>query len=436
MRKSVAFLLVLVLAAFGIVALGKSRGNEPEAEPAVTKYSDGLFLIRCDKVDYAAGERFYADHPVSVSRGSVMRIGSYVGFNYDAPGEENCTLVIAVPAAEGRYESVSVATVPAELGSALAKSGAEAIPDYLVCTVTDGVNSEGLFCGLSALAISGSSVPTSGTNPDGEILCLLSAVRCVLDRAASVDEALTVLAACNLYAPTDESGLPVEYHLMLADAKKTVILEYVDNVGFTTEEEFCMTNSYKTKETDFTVGSERERVMKRNEDYIETAWNMMKVMQKIRFSCAYDPAEDPVWFSEYYGVYGEGALLLDAKTEKALLTRSVMPLLDPDWTEPKSIFEGESKTESGEESGESGEESEAEPAVVPDPAILAERIFTQHSAVYDLTNRTVNVVGGEGKIEIAYRLTPPAEESTEESAPSEGSEAGTGENTGDGQESK
>ena len=110
----------------------------------------------------------------------------------------------------------------------------------------DGVNDKGLA--FSVLALSKGHSPMQ-FDPGKKDIFTTTLIRMVLDRAATVDEAIELIKGRNYFAkgPESEKG---SYHFLLADASgKTVVLEYLLPEGENSSllnvvETNCVTNGY------------------------------------------------------------------------------------------------------------------------------------------------------------------------------------------------
>ena len=92
----------------------------------------------------------------------------------------------------------------------------------------------------------------TGEKPD---LTTTSALRLLLDKAATVDEAVSMLAQYNMHSSIGNS-----HHLAIADASgKSVVVEYVNNEMVVTETE-TVTNHYLSAGEKYGVGNEESHV--------------------------------------------------------------------------------------------------------------------------------------------------------------------------------
>lgn len=143
------------------------------------------------------------------------------GRNFDNPYKP-CMLVHTDP--ENGYESISMVNlgyvgygddyVPEGFKNSILSLAAPYIP-------LDGVNEKGLSIGVLQLDVA----PTHQDNGKTDITTS-SAIRMVLDKAATVDEAVALLEQYDMHASANSC-----FHFQIADANgDSVIVEYVDNV--------------------------------------------------------------------------------------------------------------------------------------------------------------------------------------------------------------
>ena len=99
----------------------------------------------------------------------------------------------------------------------------------------DGLNEKGLF--VADLMAGDEEITNQSTDkPD---LTTTAAIRLLLNKAASVDEAINLLEQYDMH-----SDIGKAHHLFIADSfGKSVVVEYVDNVMYVTESSAC-TNHY------------------------------------------------------------------------------------------------------------------------------------------------------------------------------------------------
>lgn len=270
----------------------------------IKKIDDYLYSAEYDDYDYG-----YASDRMAMLFAAggcaAVRNGDFRGRNYDWTFDEQAYFVIKTPAKNGRHAVLGMAGTIAQLTAESVSSG-KWMDEYmsLPFATLDGVNDAGVICNILVVPC-GEAGLTTGSNPEGEDLFAGMVNRYVLDYAGSVDEALELLRKRNIYMPHN-SMMNQEFHWMISDPEKTVVVEFVNNEMTVVEDEKIATNFYlynydKTGKTVQRVpeGIERYRIIRDGYDTTGTREGMMDMLRRIRFSKAYDLGTVPFWYSEY-----------------------------------------------------------------------------------------------------------------------------------------
>lgn len=212
---------------------------------------------------------------------------------------------------DNRHGSIGVASCHSllELTRDVVESGAESKDyEYLPFFTRDGINDAGVYVSDNMVG-DGTMGQTVGSNPDGDRLCALMIPRFVLDYADSADNAIELLKEKNIFMPCTEKYTE-EIHYMIADSKKTYIVEFINNELTVLEGENIMTNFYLTnfdkteqKLSDFPIGLERYNILRDNYNKGVTEDGMLALMQSVKFSRYCDTNTVPFWYTEYCGDY-------------------------------------------------------------------------------------------------------------------------------------
>ena len=211
------------------------------------------------------------------------------GRNFDYP-ETDTVLLYSHP--EDCYESIGVA----DLGIFGVGQNYPVSPDSpigkLLMTVTpyaivDGMNEKGVGAGILGLATE--EIHQDNGKPDLLIFC---AVRAVLDKCASVDEALKLLSSYDMH-----SDLGVTYHLFITDKTgRYVVVEWLDGEMVTVEHP-CCTNSVIAPGKHYGEGAPDERLQTIEQSLDKgnvTEKDAMTILGKVRndtmteWSCVYN----------------------------------------------------------------------------------------------------------------------------------------------------
>ena len=243
------FIIMSVLALFSLLFGCSSANSNAEAKTlaSFTKLADGIYLLdSC--TDYKV-EEYLAENikdvvsfdvwmtnnlTGGVPTGDIPEMGCssfsvldpsgnhLFGRNYDMPYPADSLIIRTYPK-EG-YSSIGIVdmlhinlgthgdyTVESEEGKSLLMAA-----PWCIC---DGINEKGL--GISVLELDNKHVVNDSSKPD---LLMYSASRVVLDKCASVEEAISLLGEYDIYSPRTNS-----YHFFVTDISgRSVILEWID----------------------------------------------------------------------------------------------------------------------------------------------------------------------------------------------------------------
>lgn len=161
------------------------------------------------------------------------------GRNLDLPNSYNSpALIVRTSAENGRYASLSIAGIEMLVNF---KDVSEVKPDDVMRELLiapyipfDGINSAGVSIGVLAL----NNTPINQYDSLKKGITTTTAIRLVLDKAGSVDEAIELLEQYNMHTEGNA------YHFQIADASgKSVVVEYINNEMQVIEHNVC-TNFY------------------------------------------------------------------------------------------------------------------------------------------------------------------------------------------------
>ncbi len=325
---------VLLVSAVLAMMLGGSFCVGNSVEAAVNGFADGTlsysnynklhdYLVELTLTDYN-----YGDY-VKARKGSAYGIdgsapacsavcnNKYFGRNLDLTYDASVQAVTRVPAAKGRFASISVGYLRSDIKDFTQKLNA------LSYTVFDGINENGVAVNCNMYdqpntETHGGYIKPEGTNPGKPTLSLPAVVRYVLDNAKSAEQIVNVLKndvniVCNDTAEFEELyGL----HFMIADKKKHYIVEFVDN-KVVVSDDTVMTNFFNTlhdkaiaeghRDTDgngietfvkagedanyqqkYPMGVERYKILKQHYDEGKISMQKMaELMQRVKYSQVY-----------------------------------------------------------------------------------------------------------------------------------------------------
>ena len=274
---ALALAAVLLLAVIGVYAMFH---RELATLGTIEKLDDAPFYVMDYKADYGLDEfleqgaasdqelsafviqRLMKGLPVNITLPDLscstfnarLESGDAVfGRNFDNPCKP-CMLVHTDP--ENGYESLSMVNL------GYVGYGDDYVPEGLVNSVLslaapyiplDGVNEKGLSIGVLQLDVAPTHQDTGKTD-----ITTSSAIRMVLDKAATVDEAVALLERYDMHASANSC-----FHFQIADANgDSVVVEYVDNEFSLVEPEgdfqWC-TNFFLTPGTWYNTGKGQDR---------------------------------------------------------------------------------------------------------------------------------------------------------------------------------
>lgn len=279
-KKIFIFIAVVLLAGVGIIGYGIMNDERITAARSVTRIDDGLYTMTY-KGDYgfdeyiaqggAATDAEMAQYIASfLMRGfgtasapdTTMEYGcssfvvrnergAILGRNFDYDFKDKCKVMIVKAYPTNGYASISTAClnfmgVPADwqpdadMQTRMSALAAVYLP-------LDGINEKGLYV---ADLVSGDEEEThqSTDKPD---LTITAAIRLLLDKAATVEEAVELLASHDM-----NSSIGTSHHFAIADASgASVVVEYIGGEMFVTPTD-VVTNHYLTAGEKEGIGNE------------------------------------------------------------------------------------------------------------------------------------------------------------------------------------
>ncbi len=321
-----------------IMKLGETTISDSEldslcgknAYDSITKISDYLYEVNYNDINYEYGEKFINElynrgERISGACSSVRKDNMY-GRNYDWTYDNSVSFIVRVPANKSRHASIGVSGSIKELTRDVveSRSFSEAYRG-LPFVMMDGINDAGVVCNINVVP-SGDMGITTGTNPGSPIRkCAVELIRFILDNFDSASKAAYYIKDnVDVYAPRTKTGTD-ECHIMIADANKTFVLEFVDVIEDGRKIHKCvvlepynkfMTNFYLKDATmkpdghvdidsvtDFAMGIERYNMIADAYESLDTSSpvGMTSLMNSLIYTKAYDSTVDPFWKTEFVG---------------------------------------------------------------------------------------------------------------------------------------
>ena len=209
-------------------------GGEINAYKEIKKIKDYLYETYYDECDYEYAKEYFEKRKVNLNGAcSAVRKGNFYGRNFDWIYDEGAEFIVRTPRIGNRFASMGVVGHVDELTNEFVESG-EFSKDYKILPfkIVDGINEYGLVANSNV-------VPNDkGINPEAhpaieerDRICNLALVRYILDNFKTAQEAVEYIRDyVTIYPVKTLEDMNYELHFMIADEKKTYVLEIVDNV--------------------------------------------------------------------------------------------------------------------------------------------------------------------------------------------------------------
>lgn len=267
---AVLFVLVFVI----LAGVWSMFGDKLMAANSVEKLDEGLYYMEY-KGDYgfetfleqggAASEAAMAEYIISfLSNGfakntsnpvpqnfgcSTLNKGNLMGRNFDWPGTEESAMIVHTKPENG-YASYSTCWLEF-LGFGEAWKPEGMANQYMslaaIYVPLDGMNEKGLCV---ADLVNGDEEQTHQQTEKAD-LTTSSAIRLLLDKAATVDEAIALLEQYDM-----NSAIGMSHHLAISDADgRSVVVEYINNEMIVTETP-AVTNHYLSPGEKYDIGQQ------------------------------------------------------------------------------------------------------------------------------------------------------------------------------------
>lgn len=355
----------------------------------MVKLEDYLYKIEYPSLDYEYAHKYFRNNYDILSDGSCSAVYSSNGLfgkNLDLTYDESVSFIVINKF--GTYDVIGVAGGIKRLNKDFVESGRHSkLYKILPFVINSGMNSAGVYAGLNIVP-NGDAGETTGTNPDSlERVNALMLVRYILDKCGSAKEAIWKIQMTDVYCPhTDDRS--EEYHLIVGDEKECYIVEFIDNktVIIPIIEYKWITNYYRdgvefnsdgtidwTTLTPHANGTYRNNIIAETfagSDMI-TEEQMKELMRdKLRYTRTY---EEPEWYDEFCGVY---PVYGDLTQE---LLHNDPSSFDGIFNEAKSQYEERVRG-------------------------LTSTWQTVSSTIYNIVDKTINIVVDEGDVEYEFDI--------------------------------
>lgn len=285
---------------------------------------DYLYEIDYNNIDWEFGKKFLQERYTNVIGAcSSVRKDNFYGRNYDWYYDNTAYFIIRVSKSKDvKYSSVGMTGGFPTITDEFVKSGEyNEIYKVLPFITLDGINEKGVIANLNVVPTGdmGITIGTVPTISKQDTICVMSIVRYILDNFATASEAVNYIKQyVSIYAPNKTDGLKQELHVMVADSTDTYLIEFVSNEIIVTNMDTdlngrtYMTNFYLqgttvdsnnhinfSSVTPYGCGLERYNVISDNINTVNSVSTMTQLMQKIKYTNAYQSSTDPIWKTEF-----------------------------------------------------------------------------------------------------------------------------------------
>lgn len=298
----------------------------------IEKIRDYVHEVWYDGVDYGFSD-LLPHTPLGAC--TSIRKGKFFARNLDWQYSECCEFFVHTPAVNGRHAVDGFGgNIPA-LTKSVVESGAwNAAYNWLPLSIADGHNDAGLCASMNVVPTK--TAPntyerTTGTNPTKPTLNGLMIVRYILDNHTDALEAAEdIRDNWNVVMPHTDT-FDEELHFLIADATKTIVLEFVGNEAKIIEkenQEGYITN-FRLNGVDetsiltmidtiepFGQGFERYINISENITTPDSITEAIGFISQLWYTHAYNDNDDYDWLTEFAG-------LSDELTVQATVTPSV-----------------------------------------------------------------------------------------------------------------
>lgn len=189
----------------------------------VTKLHDYLYQLEIDEYTDKDIQEWLKDYKPGACSG--IRKGNFYARSYDWNYSNTSSILIHIPAKDGRHESYGIANND-QITKAVAENN-DYVEAYRIIPyfTLDGMNDAGVVCSINVVPMDKGF--TKGTNPGARDLCQMCMPRIILDYADSALDGVKKLYSYNIWSIAGALGS--EIHMMVADKNATYIVEFINN---------------------------------------------------------------------------------------------------------------------------------------------------------------------------------------------------------------
>lgn len=381
-----------------------SETEDNKVHSEIVKVTD--YLFEATFYDYElyyekAQERLEKFRPQFGGCSSVQN-GMIRGRNYDWTFDEAPEFVVHVPAKEGRHASVGVATLTSITAKEVESGEKIDLLNLVPYFTVDGINDAGLTVNINVVTFGDKGEFVMKTEDTSDDICPLMICRLLLDKAGSIDEALSMMSEMDVFS----LGSNYEAHFMISGPQSTedatfntVVVEFIpdenkhyqlsvidNNKNEFVDNKPIMTNFHLTgfdgtedSLTAHPAGYERYLILSECFEQGKTVNEMKDLMKKVYFTKAYDAYSDMIWYSDFTDHEG---LTMSGRGEKKI---------SGDYSKAGDFADYY--------------KSEVETYIKNGRKKGVESWHTVHTSVYDIENKMLYVIPQEGGFSYDFSLT-------------------------------
>lgn len=314
--KKLAKIIAPVALAGGCLATMPTTGcSNTSMYYNVHKKADYLYEITYD--DYRYDADYETIEEAEAFGCSSVRRGQYYGRNFDYVYNDTPEFIVHVKEdkRKKRHASLAVATHFGLREEKMAAGKYDKQLELIPNLTMDGINDQGVICSSNVVSMEpneGETItPETRPNEGLRKLHVLFIPRFVLDNANSAADAVEKLKTVNIFGDLDKK---MYIHTMIADKDSTYVVEFYHDKnsphqhfdviarekGINTTDAI-MTNCYVNLDDEHTswvndekFGNERLAILKDGYNTVESFGDMVNLMQRVKFSIAYQEGHNPV----------------------------------------------------------------------------------------------------------------------------------------------
>lgn len=277
--------------------------NQPKPYLSFKKIAKNLYETTVENYDYdyLLTQR-YTNIDYLNGGCSAVRQGNYVGRNFDFVYGDVAALIVRTPHTKDRLETIAVTSgLFWFTNSAIEKGISDDKTKILPLCVLDGINEKGVMVEINCVNAADVGGKTTSTNEGAPKLSQSVVVRYLLDHATSADNAIELLKERDIVSQLDMDVMGLtskgfEVHFLISDLEKSYVVELdktkpnkermvvLQNTTIMTNFYLHLADISANKYPDHSVGVERYKKLKDNQQSVTSLSSCKVMMESIRYS--------------------------------------------------------------------------------------------------------------------------------------------------------